>query len=109
MTDKLIDFALYTAYFLLIISVILGIVMPLITAIGDIKSLLKGLVGIVLVAVVFGIAFTFASGQVTPDLAKIGYGSTESRLIGAGLISLYILLAVSFIGIFVSEIINLFK
>ena len=109
MTEKLVDIALYAAYILLIVSVVLGLVLPLIFALGNPKSLVKGLMGIGLVAVVFLIAYAFSDGVVTPDLAKNGYGEVGSKIIGAGLISLYILLIGSFVGIFVSEIIKIFK
>ena len=109
MTDKLVDIALYAAYILLIASVVLGVLLPLILAIGNPKSLLKGLMGVGAIAVVFLIAYGFSDGTVTPDLTKVGYGATASKIIGAGLISLYILLIGSFVGIFVSEIIKIFK
>ena len=109
MTDKFIDISLYVAYTLLVISILAVVILPLINALGNPKSLLKGLVGIGGIAVVFLIAYAFSSGTVTPDLAKVGYGEMASKIISAGLISLYILLIGSFVGIFVSEIINLFK
>ena len=109
MTDKFIDISLYVAYALLVISILAVIVLPLINAFGNPKSLLKGLLGIGGIAILFAIAYAFSNGTVTPDLAKAGYGEMTSKVVSAGLISLYILLIGSFIGIFVSEIINIFK
>jgi hypothetical protein len=109
MTDKLVGIGLDITYFLLIASVALGLLMPLISALSNIRSLLKGLLGIAFIAVLFLIAFAFSTGNMGPEFAKFGIGPAESRIIGAGLISLYMLLVVSFVGIFVSEIINIFK
>lgn len=109
MTDKFIDISFYVAYTLLAISVLSVIILPLINSLGNPKSLLKGLLGIGGIAILFAIAYAFSDGTITPDLAKAGYGEMTSKVVGAGLISLYILLIGSFVGIFVSEIINIFK
>ncbi len=109
MTDKLVEIGLDITYFLLIASVILGILMPLIGAFSNFKSLLKGLLGIAFIGVIFLISYAFSHGALSPELSKFGIGTFESRVIGAGLISMYLLLVLSFIGIFVSEIINIFK
>lgn len=109
MTNNFVDIALYIAQYLLIISVLLGVLLPLISSIGNVRSLVKGLLGIVLIAAVFGIAYAFSGGEVTPEFAKFGIGPILSKIIGAGLISLYILLITSFVGIFISEIIKIFK
>ena len=109
MVDNLVNIGLYAAYVLVIGSIALGLLMPLINSVGDPKSLLKGLYGILLIGAVFGISFAFSDSIVTANYAKYGIGPGLSKLVGAGLISMYLLMIIAFAGIIVTEIVKIFK
>ncbi|HLF34813.1 MAG TPA: hypothetical protein VI583_11275 [Cyclobacteriaceae bacterium] len=109
MTENFVDIALYAGYILLLGSVLLGVLMPLINAVGNPKSLLKGFYGILFIVAVFGLAYIFSNPDQGALYTRFGYGPTESRLIGAGLISLYMLIIASILGMIGSEIFKIFK
>jgi hypothetical protein len=109
MTENLVNIGLYVGYVLLAGSILLGLILPLINAVGNPGSLLKGLYGILFIGVVFGIAFIFSNADQSPFYTKFGYGPIASKIIGAGLISLYILMIGSILCMIGTEIIKLFK
>lgn len=109
MTGTLVSIGLIISYILLVISIILGILMPVLNFISNPGSLSKGLYGILFLAVVFGLAFVFSHGDQSPLYAREGYGPLASKIIGAGLISIYILIITSLLALVGSEILKLFK
>ena len=104
---NIVDLMIYVAYALLGLAVVAAIVMPLIKSISDPKSLLGGLVGIVILLAIYGIAYTISQGDVTPVYMKFGVDTTASKAIGASIISMYLLLGLSVLGIVFSEIYKL--
>lgn len=104
---NIVDIMIYVAYALLGLAVVTAIVMPLIKSIGDPKSLLGGLVGILILLVIYGIAYAISQGDVTPVYMKFEVDASLSRIVGASIISMYILLGLSVLGIVFSEIYKL--
>lgn len=95
---------------LLAITVALVIIFPIIGFIKNPKSLLKFLGVIVLFAVLCFIAWLFSSGATEGDIyVEEGINSSISRLIGTGMIMVYILAGIAVLSIIVSSIINAFK
>ena len=109
MINTLVSIGLIIAYALLAISIILGILMPILNFVRNPGTLSKGLYGILFLAVVFGLAFAFSHGDQSPLYAREGYGPMASKIIGAGLISIYILMIISVLILVGSEILKLFK
>jgi hypothetical protein len=99
----LIDVGLFGSYVLILVCAIAAIGIPLVQAAGDPKSLVKSAVGVGTLLVVFLIGYLLADGN-----AK---GATEStsKLVGAGIISMYVLFFGAIIGIVITEVTKMIK
>lgn len=109
MEENFIDIAFFIAYGLLGIGALTAIILPLINAIGNPKSLLKGLVGVVIILIVYAIAYSISSSEVTATYARFGVDSGMSKIVGASLITMYLLLFISLVGIIFTEISKIFS
>jgi membrane protease YdiL (CAAX protease family) len=103
------DIALYIGYFLVAVAVIAALVLPLIKAAGNPRSLLTMGAGILGLVVIFGIGYALAGNEVLPFYARYEIESTGSKLIGGSLITMYLLLVLALLGIAVTEVSKLFK
>lgn len=100
----MLDVGLYIGYTLLIVAVLAAVVLPLIKAVQSPADLLKSLYGVVALLVIFGIAYAISGSGVRPNWAVVGVGEGTSKLIGAGLITFYIVVVIAFAGLIFSEI-----
>lgn len=97
-----ITWGLYFSYFLGGIAILTLIVLPLRNALQAPKEMVKSAIGIGILLVVFVISYISSSSAVTPKMVSLG--TTDSQLIGAGLIMFYISLIASIVGLIYSEI-----
>jgi len=104
-----IDIALYAGYALVLICAFFAIVLPLINAIGDPKTLVKSGIGLLFIVVVFIIGYSIASGEITTDYQKYGVDAGSSKLVGGGIITMYLLVVIAVVGIVYTEISKLFQ
>lgn len=105
----LIDIGLYLTVILLVVSLGAGILLEVFNLLKDTKALIFAggvLVGLV---IIFFISYAMSSDAVTTKYTALGVDAGSSKLIGAGLIMLYIFLFVSVIGMVLSEITKFFK
>lgn len=109
MAEFISDYGLYTAYILTIIALIAAIVLPLISAASDPKSLVGSLGGLAAVAIIFFIGWSLASNEVTPEYTEFGVDSSASKIIGGALITFYIMTGIAILGIIFSEIAKIFR
>lgn len=105
----MLDVGLYFAYTLLIVAVVSAVVLPLIKAVQSPGELIRSLYGVVALLVIFGIAYAISDSSVRTTWAVMGVGEGLSKMIGAGLITFYIVFVTAFIGLIVSEIRKAFK
>jgi hypothetical protein len=105
------DIFLYAGYLLVVIGAILAILMPLISSLGDPKSLLKTFVGVVVIGAVFGIAFSSADGEVAAKYMADPFNITPSgaKMVGGVLLTVYALFLLAIVGIVITEINKLIK
>ena len=101
---NIVDIMIYAAYALLGLAALAAVIMPLVNSLGNPKSLLKGLIGVVFLLIVYGIAYAVSQGEVTSVYMKFGVDATLSKAVGASIISMYILLGLSVLGILFSEV-----
>jgi len=101
---NLISWGLYFSYILFAVALIAGIVLPLIKSIQSPKEMIKSAAGVVLVVVVFLIAYGLSGDEVTLSTASYGVTPSSSKLIGGGLITLYIIFFVAVIGLVYSMV-----
>ena len=106
----MIDFAIYTAYILILICAVTAVVFGIIHLARDPKQALWSLLGVVIVSVVFGISYSISSGDFTfATMDRIDISPGGIKLVGAGLITFYLLAAITIIAAVVGEVVNFFK
>lgn len=100
----MLDIGLYFGYTLLIVAVLAAVVLPLIKAVQSPDTFLKSLYGVIVILVIFGISYAISSSNVRPSWAVAGIGEGTSKLIGAGLITFYVVVVIAFLGLIFSEV-----
>jgi len=101
---EIVDIMLYGAYLLVIVAALGAIVLPLINALSDPKSLLKSVLGIAIIGVIYLIGWGISGDEVTAKYIQFDITSTSSKVIGGVLITTYLLMGVAVISIIYSEI-----
>ncbi len=108
--ESMTDAAITWAEILLIVTLALLIIFPVIHFIKNPKSLLKFLGVIAIFAVLYFISYLFSSGNIQGEIyEEEGITVNLSRIIGSGLIMMYILAGLAVLAMIVSAIINAFK
>ncbi|MDZ7742239.1 MAG: hypothetical protein U5Q03_10915 [Bacteroidota bacterium] len=108
--ESMSDSVLTWAQILLLITIGLLIIFPVIHFIKNPKSALKFLLVVVIFGVLFLVSYLFSQGNTNADIYQVeNVTSNLSRLIGAGLIMVYILAGLALLSIVVSAIVNAFK
>lgn len=105
----LIDIGLYLTAFLLIASLGALILLEAFNLLKDPKALIFAGAVIVGLVILFFISYAMSTGDVKTKYTALGVDSGSSKLIGAGLIMLYIFLFVSIAGMVISEIYKMLK
>lgn len=100
----MIDIGLYITYVFFFVAAGAAIVLPILHAIRNPKELGKSAIGVGLLVLLFIISYSLSGSEVTPKAISLGVGEDSSKLIGAGLISFYIVFVISLLGIVYSEI-----
>jgi hypothetical protein len=106
---EIVDIMLYGAYLLVIVATLGAIVLPLISALSNPKSLLKSVLGIAVIGVVYLIGWAVSGDEVTAKYIQFDISSTSSRVIGGVLITTYLLMGIAVISIVYSEIAKIIK
>lgn len=101
-----IDIFIYVAEILIVVGAILAVAMPLIKSLGDPGSLVKSGIAVVILAVVFFIAYSISDGDVLPRFAADPFNLTPemSKFVGGSLLTTYALFLVAVVGIVLTEI-----
>ena len=100
----MIDIGLYVLYGLLFIAIATAIIFPLVNAIKQPSALIKLGISLGVVAVLFGISYALSGSELNRSALTAGLSENASKLIGAGLIMFYIVLALSILALLYSEI-----
>ncbi len=106
---EFIDIFLYVSYLLVLLAALGAIVLPLVNALGNPKTLIKSVSGVVILGVIFLVSYFIAGNEVTAVYTKFDINSTSSKVIGGVLITTYVLLVVAMISIIFSEISKLVR
>ena len=104
-----IDIILNITYVLLGVGVVAAIVLPLVNAISNPKSLLGSVVGVVFLVVVFLVSYGVAGDEVTKACVQFGVDASQSKLIGGVLNMTYGLLGISILAMFGTMVSKAFK
>lgn len=109
MIDFITQYGLIAAYILIALAIVSAVVLPLVNAVSNPKSLLMGAIGLVALGLIFLISYAASSSEVTEAYATVGVDSGESQIVGGLLITMYILLGASVVGIVFTEILKIVK
>lgn len=90
--EALVPFGLYLCYFFFIVALISAVGMPILNAIKNPVGLVKALAGVVGLVILFGVAYGLSGSDVSPNAVSAGVDAAGSKLIGAGLITFYVML-----------------
>ena len=110
MEQIIVNVGIIIAYILIVIGVVSAVVFPLINAVSQPQSLVKSGIGILAIAVVFGIGYALSDSGLTAKFIQSGV-ETEglSKMIGGALTMVYLLMGVALIGIVYTEFSKAFK
>ena len=103
------DIFLYLGYTLVLLAAVAAIILPLINALGNPQSLLKSGGGLLLVVVLYFVAYAFSGSEVTQEYSKFDVGPELSKIVGGTLIMAYLLLGFAVVGIVFTEFNKIFK
>jgi len=106
---EIVDIMLYGSYLLVIAAALGAIILPLINALDNPKSLLKSALGIVIIGVIYLISWGVSGDEVTSRYLKFDITSTSSKVIGGVLITTYLLMGIAVLSIVYSEIAKIIK
>ena len=109
MEQDFVDIMIIASYALLALAALAAIVLPLVNAIGNPQSLVKGALGLAVILVVFGIGYSFAGAEVTATYSKFGIDAGMSKYIGGIISTTYILVVIAIVGIVFTEISKIFS
>lgn len=106
----MIDLSLYVAYALVAIALLGSVVLPLVNSISQPKSLVKIGMSLLIIVVVYLVAFAISGGETAPySNSELEITSSISKMIGGALGMMYLLLGVVIVGLVFSEVYKLLK
>ncbi|MGM0580368.1 MAG: hypothetical protein ACQETL_06800 [Bacteroidota bacterium] len=106
---EIVDIMLYGSYLLVIVAALGAIVLPLINALNNPKSLIKSVLGVVIIGVVYLVGWGISGDEVTAKYIQFDITSTSSKVIGGVLITTYLLMGIAVISIIYSEIAKIIR
>lgn len=109
MESGLINIGLMVTYALIGIAVISVVVLPLIKAIDNPKTLVGTAIGLGVLLVVFGISYAISGDEVLPRYVTQNVGPGISKFVGGLLTTMYLFLGAAVVGIVFTEISKAFK
>ena len=109
MEQDFVDIVMIIAYALLGVAVIAVIVLPIINAISNPRSLVTGAIGLAFILIVFGIGYSVAGAEVTAIYSKFGIDAGLSKYVGGIISTTYILVGIALVGIVYTEISKIFS
>src|SRR5688572_6411445 len=100
----MLDAGLYILYALLFVAVAAAIIFPLINSLSNPSGLIKTGIGLGVIVVLFGISYALSDSEITRSALAAGLSESSVKLIGAGLIMLYIVFVLAVLALIYSEI-----
>jgi len=100
----MLDIGLYILYALLFIAVAAAIIFPLINSLSNPRALIRSGIGIGIILVLFGISYAMSDSELTRSAIAAGLSESSVKLIGAGLMMLYIVFVLAILALIYSEV-----
>lgn len=97
-------------YVLLGATVLFAVIFPLITLASDFKKGIKVIISLVVLLGLFGLTYSLASDSIDGAVyEKLEITPQVSKLVGAGILTTYILAIIAVLAVVVTSVSNLFK
>jgi len=106
---KFVDYAIYLVYFGMAIAIGAALLFGLVYFVTNIKKSLGAVVGLLGMAVIAGISYGIAKGDLTENYISAGVTESVSKLSGMGIWAVGILLAIAIAAVILGEVRNLAK
>ena len=106
---EFVDIAFYVTYALLVIGVLAAVVMPLISAFGQPKTLVKTGIGVGALILLYFISYAISGDEVTAKYLNFDVDATASKFIGGALIMMYLIAGILIVSIIYTEVSRLLK
>ena len=107
--DGIINFGLYFTYFLIGLAVISVVVLPLVKALDNPKTLVGTAIGLGVLLVLFGVSYAVSSDEVLASYTVQNVGPGISKFVGGLLTTMYLLFGGAIVGILYTEVSKAFK
>jgi hypothetical protein len=104
-----IDIGLIVLYVALGAATIAAVILPIVNLFSNPKSLIRIVIGAVVIVLAFFAAYSMSDGSVTPKWVAMGQTDFDVKLIGAGIVMLYVFLFGSVLAMIYSEVSKLLK
>lgn len=108
-SETILNFAIILCYVLFLVAIAMMVCFALYQMFKNIKTSYKGLLAVVAMVVFFFIAYLIASPELSASAIKMGHNATQVKLIGAGVITFYVVLAIALLSVLGTWIMNLIK
>ena len=107
--EQIVNIGLIVSYILVVVGGLSAIILPLINALNNPKSLMYAGIGVAGLLVFFFIGYLMAGDEVTANYIKNGVDAGTSKMVGGALICMYILTIFAIVGILYTEFSKMFK
>lgn len=103
-TETWVNIGLYISYIMLFCSIILIVAWPIVHALKNPQELKKTGMAVASLVVLFLISYIISGSEVSQACEKFNLDSGDSKMVGGGLIMMYLLFIISIAGILFTEI-----
>lgn len=105
----LYDFFLYLGYLMVIVAAISAVLFSLLNLVTNPKSMVRAGMSVAAIVVLFIIAYSISGNEVTTEYAKFNIDPDTSKIVGGSLIMAYLLLGVTVLSLFYTEVVKILK
>lgn len=117
--EQWIDIGLYGAFILIGVAIVAAVLMNLINAFGNPKTLIKGGIGVIVLALIFYIGYSIAPAEFGATTARAMEAAsmdptsdssvTVYKLVGGALTTTLVLIVVAVVGLVLSSVARLVR
>lgn len=108
-SETILNCAVTLCYVLFFTAIAMMICFALYQMVKNIKTAYKGVLAVLAMIVFFFIAYLIASPELSASAIKMGHTASQVKLIGAGVITFYAVLAIALLSVLCTWIMNLIK
>jgi MFS-type transporter involved in bile tolerance (Atg22 family) len=103
------DFFLYLGYIMVIVAAVSAVLFSVLNMVTNPKNIIRAGISVAIIGVLFLIAYSMSGNEVTTEYAKFNIDPDTSKLVGGTLIMSYLLLGITVVGLFYTEVVKIVK